>query len=125
MTEARPWRTASGTFAQDTATVAQWLAAHRANVEASEVWSSCSPGDLLTALPRHLPTDVCDVKAILGELEQFVVPGLVRWDAPGWFAWFPSNSHPHSLLPTDRPRIARWRIAHLVRRSTPFRRPTF
>lgn len=98
MTEARPWRTASGTFAQDTATVAQWLAAHRANVEASEVWSSCSPGDLLTALPRHLPTDVCDVKAMLGELEQFVVPGLVRWDAPGWFAWFPSNGHPHSLL---------------------------
>ena len=80
MTEARPWRTASGTFAQDTATVAQWLAAHRANVEASEVWSSCSPGDLLSALPRQLPTDVCDLNTMLGRMKSMEIRDIWSGD---------------------------------------------
>ena len=98
MTEPRPWRTSPEAFARDTGIVGQWLANHRANVETSTVWSPCQPGDLLGTMSKTLPDDVVDLPSVLGELEQFIVPGLVRWDHPGWFAWFPSNGHEHALL---------------------------
>lgn len=98
MTDARPWRTSPEAFARDTGIIGQWLATHHANVESSTVWSASEPGDVLSALPRELPGEIVDLQTVLHELEQFIVPGLVRWDHPGWFAWFPSNGHAHSLL---------------------------
>ena len=94
----RPWRVDADTFASHTAVVTQWVAQRRERAAGSSVWSTCAPGDLLKALPQGLPLKLATVEETLDELQQVIEPGLVRWDAPGWFAFFPSNAHPHALL---------------------------
>ncbi|MCH2135293.1 MAG: pyridoxal-dependent decarboxylase [Phycisphaerales bacterium] len=94
----RAWRTSTEAFERDASLVAKWAAQHMQEAATAPIWSACSPGDLLKSLPEACPSDPVDVETVLAELKSHIVPGLVRWDAPGWFAWFPSNAHPHALL---------------------------
>jgi aromatic-L-amino-acid decarboxylase len=45
-----------------------------------------------------MPSKQATLEEALDELQHVIEPGLVRWDAAGWFAFFPSNAHPHALL---------------------------
>ncbi len=78
--------------------VTRWLERHRDGAHTQRVWSECAPGDVLDALPNAVPTAPVSVTAALDDIDRWIVPGLVRWDAPGWFAWFPSNAQEHALL---------------------------
>ena len=94
----RPWQVGPQQATADAAAVRRWVQGHREGAGSAPIWSANAPGELLAQLPRTCPPVITDIAGVLGELEQFVVPGLVRWDAPGWFAFFPSNAHPHALL---------------------------
>ncbi len=38
------------------------------------------------------------MEKIFGDFENIVVPGITHWQHPGWFAYFPANSSPPSVL---------------------------
>ncbi len=60
--------------------------------------SQVAPGDLLRALPRSAPEQGEPFDRILADFRELVVPGVTHWGHPGWFAYFPSNSSPPSVL---------------------------
>ena len=45
--------------------------------------------------PQSNPSHFDD---LIADLDRIVVPGLTGWQHPGWFAYFPGNSSPPSLL---------------------------
>ena len=49
--------------------------------------------ELWDAFERGEPIDT-----ILADLDRVVMPGIVHWQHPGWFAYFPANSSFESIL---------------------------
>ena len=94
----RPWRRSPEAFLSDVAQVLPWAERHLADGDHDAPWSTITPGAILEALPRHAPVEPESLDAVLSDLNQHIKPGLVRWDTPGWMAWFPCNAHPDSIL---------------------------
>ena len=36
--------------------------------------------------------------SILADLDRVIMPGLTHWQSPNWFAYFPANASPTSIL---------------------------
>ncbi len=49
-------------------------------------------------LPEHAPERGEPMAEILADLDRVVMPGIVHWQHPGWFAYFPANSSYESIL---------------------------
>jgi len=90
------WRRTPEEFAARIEQSIPWIVEYLKNDRAP--WSPCAPGELAGKLPKSPPTDPEPLEEVLTDLTSVIEPGLVRWDAPGWFAWFPSNAHPDAIL---------------------------
>jgi aromatic-L-amino-acid/L-tryptophan decarboxylase len=75
-----------------------WLADHLARVPSLPVEPSVAPGQVRALLPDAAPEDPEPFAALLADLDRVVVPGLVQWQHPGWFAYFPANTSAPSVL---------------------------
>ncbi|MBA3606288.1 MAG: pyridoxal-dependent decarboxylase [Actinomycetota bacterium] len=75
-----------------------WIAEYVEGIERHAVSPSLQPGDVRRLLPEHPPTDPEDWAAVRADLEAIVVPGLVHWQHPSFFAYFPSNTSYPSIL---------------------------
>lgn len=49
-------------------------------------------------LPERAPERGEPISDILADLDRVVMPGIVHWQHPGWFAYFPANSSYESIL---------------------------
>ena len=49
-------------------------------------------------LPERAPERGEPISDILADLDRVVMPGIVHWQHPGWFAYFPANSSFESIL---------------------------
>ncbi|MGH7522830.1 MAG: pyridoxal phosphate-dependent decarboxylase family protein [Gemmatimonadales bacterium] len=56
------------------------------------------PGELRASLPGTAPESGEPFDQILRDFQERIVPGMTHWGHPGWFAYFPSNSSPPSVL---------------------------
>lgn len=56
------------------------------------------PGDVSASLPAAPPEQPETFDQILKDFEEKIIPGITHWGHPGWFAYFPSNSSPPSVL---------------------------
>lgn len=77
------------------ARVADWGAGYLASLPDRPVRPDAEPGDTLARLPEHPPESGLGEPgwdAILADLERDVVPGLVHWQHPGFFAYFSCNA---------------------------------
>jgi aromatic-L-amino-acid/L-tryptophan decarboxylase len=75
-----------------------WIADHRARVPDLPVAARVKPGDVAAGLPAHAPEAPEPFGAILGDLEDVVVPGITQTQSPHFFGWFPSNASLASVL---------------------------
>ena len=75
-----------------------WLADYYTDIESYPVAAQVAPGDLRRALPHSAPEQGEPFDRILADFRELVVPGVSHWGHPGWFAYFPSNSSPPSVL---------------------------
>ena len=75
-----------------------WVADHMARVAELPVQPDVAPGEIRARLPPAAPEDPEPFEALLRDLDAIVVPGITQWQSPGWFAYFPSNSSPPSVL---------------------------
>ena len=75
-----------------------WLADYRARVGELPVKSQLAPGDVRALLPATAPAQGEDFESILADLDRIIVPGLMHWQSPNFFGYFPANTSPPSIL---------------------------
>lgn len=76
----------------------EWMAAYMENVEQYPVKSRVGPGQILSQLPEHPPLQSEPFEKIMSDLEEIIMPGITHWQSPGFFAYFPANTSPPSIL---------------------------
>ncbi len=85
-------------FRQAGYALVDWLADYSERVAGLPVMSRVEPGDIRALLPEAPPEDGEPFAAILADLERIIVPGLMHWQSPNFFGYFPANTSPPSIL---------------------------
>jgi len=49
-------------------------------------------------MPEHAPDGPEPFADLLADLDRVVMPGITHWQSPNWFAYFPANTSPPSIL---------------------------
>ncbi len=75
-----------------------WIADYLEEVETYPVKSQVEPGDIKELLPDSPPREGEDMESIWQDFKQDILPGITHWQHPGWFAYFPANNSPASIL---------------------------
>lgn len=75
-----------------------WIAQYLENVERLPVLAQVKPGEILAHLPLHAPAAGEAFDQILEDVQQKILPGITHWQSPNYFAYFPANSSPASVL---------------------------
>ncbi len=75
-----------------------WMADYLATVEARPVRAQVAPGEVLDRLPEAAPEDGEAFGQIFADFEDLIMPGMTHWQHPSFFAYFPANSSPPSVL---------------------------
>ena len=75
-----------------------WVADYLATVEQRPVLPATEPGDVRAGLPAQPPEKPERFEEVLADLDRVVLPGVAHWQHPGWFAYFPANTSPPSIL---------------------------
>jgi aromatic-L-amino-acid decarboxylase len=78
--------------------IIDWLADYYRDIESRTVVPRVQPGQIRASLPVAAPERGESFDEILGDFRAQIVPGMTHWGHPGWFAYFPSNSSPPSVL---------------------------
>ena len=78
--------------------IAQWGAAYHKSLRDLPVRSQVSPGQVSKSIPAFAPEEPEDVSQIMADFGQFILPGMTHWQHPRFFAYFPSNAAPPSIL---------------------------
>jgi aromatic-L-amino-acid/L-tryptophan decarboxylase len=75
-----------------------WMAGYMENVSSYPVKSSVSPGEIFSKLPDNPPEEPEEFKTFFTDFENIIMPGITHWQSPNFFAYFPANSSPPSVL---------------------------
>jgi aromatic-L-amino-acid/L-tryptophan decarboxylase len=75
-----------------------WMADYMENVAELPVTPDVRPGDFSRKLPSAAPADGEPFDSLFRDFTELVVPGMTHWNHPGWFAYFPGNNSPPSVL---------------------------
>ena len=75
-----------------------WMADYFQNVGELPVTPDVHPGDIMRVLPDAAPDDAESFDRIWEDFQQLILPGMTHWNHPGWFAYFPANNSPPSVL---------------------------
>ncbi|MEZ5293097.1 MAG: pyridoxal-dependent decarboxylase [Vicinamibacterales bacterium] len=78
--------------------VVDWIADYRARAAALPVMPRVEPGEIKARLPVAPPDAPEPFEAMLADLDAIVAPGLMHWNHPGFFGYFPCNGTPASVL---------------------------
>ncbi len=78
--------------------VVDWIADYIQRVESLPVLSQVEPGQIRASLPAEAPVHGEDFEAILRDVDELILPGLTHWQSPNFFAFFPANTSPPSML---------------------------
>jgi aromatic-L-amino-acid decarboxylase len=78
--------------------VVDWIVDYWTQLESFPVAPRVEPGDILRRLPAHPPEQGESFDAVLRDLDELVVPGLLHWQHPRFFGYFPANSSGPAVL---------------------------
>ncbi len=78
--------------------VVDWIADYLISLESIDVTSTVSPGDVRASLPPDPPESPESLASVLADLDDIIVPALTHWQSPRFFAYFPANASPASVL---------------------------
>lgn len=77
---------------------AEWGADYRARLRDLPVRAQTRPGDIAAQLEPSAPETGEPMEAIFADFERIVVPGMTHWQHPRFFAYFPANAAPASVV---------------------------
>jgi aromatic-L-amino-acid decarboxylase len=76
----------------------EWMAGYMEKVEEYPVKSSVKPGEIFSKLPDSPPLKPESFESFLKDFEEIIMPGITHWQSPNFFAYFPANASPPSVL---------------------------
>jgi aromatic-L-amino-acid decarboxylase len=89
---------ASSSFREDGAAALDWVASYLERVGELPVSSGVEPGAVRASLPAHAPEDGEPFAALLRDLDEVLLPGIVHWNHPRFFAYFSITGSEPSIL---------------------------
>jgi len=75
-----------------------WVADYLSRLENFPVRSQVQPGDIRDKLPEEPPNQAEAMERIFHDFKKIILPGITHWQHPSWFAYFPANNSPPSIL---------------------------
>jgi len=75
-----------------------WMADYLRDVGTLPITPAVAPGDVRGRIPDTPPLDAEPFEALFDDFRRVIVPGMTHWNHPGWFAYFPCNNSPPSIL---------------------------
>lgn len=78
--------------------IVDWMADYLENIEKYPVMAQVRPKEIMNQLPPDPPQKSESFEQILADFEKVILPGVTHWQHPSFFAYFPANSSPPSVL---------------------------
>ncbi len=78
--------------------IADWGRDYHQNLRDRPVRAQVRPGEIAAQLPLTPPETPEAMEEIFGDFEKVVMPGITHWQHPRFFAYFPANASPPSML---------------------------
>lgn len=78
--------------------IADWGAAYHKTLRDRPVRAQTKPGEIAAQIAPVPPDAGEEMAAILADFENIVMPGMTHWQHPRFFAYFPANATPPSML---------------------------
>ena len=85
-------------FSKNAHEIVDWIARYLESVEEYPVKSQSRPGEIFNQLPESPPLEGEEFDKIFKDFSRIIMPGITHWQSPSFFAYFPANSSPPSLL---------------------------
>ncbi len=85
-------------FRREAHRLVDWMADYLADVERYPVRAQVKPGEIAARLPAAPPAGPESMAEIFADFERIVLPGMTHWQHPNFFAYFPANASPPSVL---------------------------
>lgn len=77
---------------------ADWGADYRARLREKPVRPNVEPGAIFQSIEASPPEQAEPMEAIFADFEEKIVPGMTHWQHPRFFAYFPANAAPVSVV---------------------------
>lgn len=84
----RHWAQEAAAFAAD----------YRETLRERPVRARARPGEIAAALPAAAPEAPEPMETLFADFERLIVPGMTHWQHPRFFAYFPANASPASVI---------------------------
>ena len=75
-----------------------WIADYMTDVADLPVVSKVAPGNIKEKIPSVPPIGREGMEQIFSDFKDIILPGMTHWQHPSWFAYFPANNSPPSIL---------------------------
>ena len=85
-------------FRQHGHALIDWLADYFETIGDREVKPDIHPGDIAARMPLSAPESPERFEHLIDDLDEVVMPGIVHWQSPGWFAYCPATPSGASIL---------------------------
>ena len=76
----------------------EWMARYMEDTAKYPVKSQVKPGDILNQLSDLPPEKPESFSLLMQDLDKIIMPGISHWQSPNFFAYFPANTSPASVL---------------------------
>lgn len=78
--------------------IANWGAQYHKTLSDRPVRAQTKLGEIAAQIPPSAPEAGEDMSAILKDFDDVIMPGMTHWQHPRFFAYFPANATPPSML---------------------------
>ena len=85
-------------FAEWSRKAADWGVEYRAGLNGQPVRARAAPGDIARQIAAQPPLAGESMEAIFADFENIILPGMTHWQHPRFFAYFPANAAPVSVV---------------------------
>jgi len=85
-------------FRKHAHSLVEWMAMYLENVENYPVKSGVKPREIFNKIPSSPPEEPEPFENFMRDLDEIIMPGITHWQSPDFFAYFPANSSPPSVL---------------------------
>jgi aromatic-L-amino-acid/L-tryptophan decarboxylase len=86
------------TFRRHGHELVDWIADYLTRVGDLPITPDVRPGDIRRRLPAGPPEQGEPFETMFRDFQEIILPGMTHWNHPGWFAYFPGNNSPPSIL---------------------------
>jgi aromatic-L-amino-acid decarboxylase len=78
--------------------VVEWMASYMEHIEEYPVKSQVAPGEIFSKIPDKPPVKSEPFEQLMKDLDTIIMLGISHWQSPNFYAYFPANTSPPSIL---------------------------